>query len=272
MRGDWEIRPDGRMFKRSWFQTCKRADMPGNCHWVRFWDMASTDPMPGLDPDYTVGVLMGRAPDGRHYIADIRRWRVGAGENDLRLRATALHDTNRVQQVMEQEPGASGKIAIHHYRVGAFAGSSFRGVPASGKARGRITAITAGRNTSMAKILAASPLASMAEAGQVYLVEEEGAISWDHDAFLEEMEIFPDGEHDDQSDAAAGALNVLSRMPVWALQMGEPNEELSKENEWRPEAFEYRTKSGDEFMGQVVVDGNRSMEEVRVRTADAFRV
>jgi phage terminase large subunit-like protein len=194
VRGDWNIRPDGRMFKRSWFKIIARENLPGNCRWCRFWDMAATDEAPGLDPDYTVGTLIGRDPMGRYYIADVRRWRCEPAENDLRCQATANHDTYNVIQAMEQEPGASGKTMIYHFRRGAFRDTNFRGVPSSGKARGITTNVQPGRKTSHGKIAAASPLSAHANAGSVYIVADG---SWDYEQFLSEMEIFPDGEHDD---------------------------------------------------------------------------
>jgi len=233
LRGDWNIRPDGRMFKRSWFKPVRRDEVPGDCVWVRFWDMAGTDAVPGLDPDWTVGCLMGRSADGRFYIADVRRWRKDPGVNDDWCKQTAIHDTRRVVEAMEQEPGAGGKVAIHHYRTGAFAGTGLRAVPASGKSRGRTTTITAGRKTPPAKILAAGPLASNADAGLVHIVVDG---TWEADEFLSEFEIFPDGDHDDQVDAASGAHNLLAKMQSVALDLTGAHHDLGKTNPWRPDA------------------------------------
>lgn len=233
LRGDWNIRPDGRMFKRSWFKPVRRDEVPGDCQWVRFWDMAGTDATPGLDPDWTVGVRMGRSPDGRYWIDDVRRWRKDPAINDQYCNATALSDTRRVTEAMEQEPGAGGKIAIHHYRSTAFASTGLRAVPSSGKARGRTTTIAAGRKTPPAKIMAAGPLASHADAGMVHVVVDG---SWEVDEFLSEAEIFPDGDHDDQIDAASGAMNLLAKLPSYGLKLGDSNEPFEQENQWRPDA------------------------------------
>lgn len=233
LRGDWNIRPDGRMFKRSWFIPIRRDEVPGDCQWVRFWDMAGTDATPGLDPDWTVGVRMGRSPGGRYFIDDVRRWRKDPAVNDTYCKDTALADTRRVTEAMEQEPGAGGKIAIHHYRTGAFATTGLRAVPSSGKARGRTTTIAAGRKTPPAKIMAAGPLASNADAGLVHIVVDG---TWEVDEFLSEAEIFPDGDHDDQIDAASGAMNLLAKLPSFGLKIGDTNEEFRQDNQWRPDA------------------------------------
>lgn len=220
LKGDWSIRPDGRMFKRQWFKLVKRSEVPGNCVWVRFWDMASTEEMPATgqlkDPDYTAGALVGRSPDGRYFVADMKHWRHEAADNDLLVGATGWLDTRRVVQVMEQEPGSSGKITIHHYRTQVFDGLNFRGLPSTGS-----------------KVVRATPVASQANAGNVYLVSDG---SWDVDEFLDEIEIFPDGSHDDMVDAVSGAMGVLSKMHIGALNFGVHNEDFEGPNQWVPDA------------------------------------
>lgn len=239
LRGDWNIKPDGRMFKRGWFRAITRDELPGRgVVWVRAWDMAGTDPAVGLDPDYTVGTLVGREPKtGRYYIADMRRWRKDPAGNDDACELTVQYDTRMVMEAMEQEPGSGGKVAIHHYRTGAFRTSRFKAVPSSGKSRGRTTTIAAGRKTPLPKILAAGPLSSHADAGLVYYVNDG---SYDIEALLGELEIFPDGEHDDIVDTLSLATNELDKMPVTDLKMGvntDPANGQIQQNEWRPEAI-----------------------------------
>ncbi len=222
MKGDWNIRPEARMFKRDWFQPLSKHEIPGNCAWVRFWDMAATLGDPQKEgvrggPDFTVGVLMGRHYDGRLIIADVRRWRHEPGTNDMMCRATALHDTMRVAQVMEQEGGSSGKTAIHHHRNGAFLGQNFRGFPSTGS-----------------KVIRAGPMASQANAGSVYYVTDG---NWDTETFFEELEAFPDPTvHDDQVDAMSGAFSMLAKQAIGRVNLGEHmNDEFLRENQWRPD-------------------------------------
>lgn len=261
LRGDWNIRPDGRMFKREWFKPVHRSDVPGNCQWVRFWDMAATDDAPGFDPDWTVGALVGKTPGGEYYLSDIRRWRRDPAQNDRFTRLTAIHDTKRVTQAMEQEPGSGGKIAIHHYRTTSFATVGLRAVPSSGKSRGRTTTLSAGRKTPMAKILAAGPLASHADAGLVHIVVDG---TWEVDHFLSEAEIFPDGEHDDQIDAVSGAVNLLAKMRRFDLKLEESNAGFAQENQWRPQgvkSFPGTNGTGD-MLGERITEA-RSAQETR---------
>lgn len=239
LRGDWNIKPDGRMFKRGWLRPIQRHELPGSgVTWIRGWDMAGTDPAVGLDPDYTVGTLMGRqVATGNYYIADMRRWRKDPAGNDEACELTVQYDTRHVLEAMEQEPGSGGKIAIHHYRIGAFRTSRFKAVPASGKSRGRTTTLTAGRHTPLPKILAAGPLSSHADAGLVYYVNDG---SYDIEAMLSELEIFPDGEHDDIVDTLSLATNELDKMPPSEIDFGGNTDReggQTQANEWRPEAI-----------------------------------
>ena len=62
---------------------------------------------------------------------------------------------------------------------------------------------------SSGKIERANPLAAQVQAGNVRLKRAH----W-NDAYLSEMEAFPDGTHDDQVDASSGAFNKLSLIPT----------------------------------------------------------
>jgi ribosomal protein L37AE/L43A len=88
---------------------------------------------------------------------------------------------------MEEEPGSSGKSLIDHYRRHVLQGFTLNAVRATGS-----------------KLARAGPFASQAEAGNVRLVRGPWV-----SAFLDECETFPDGPHDDQVDAVAGAVLVL---------------------------------------------------------------
>jgi predicted phage terminase large subunit-like protein len=264
LRGDWNIRPEGRMFKREKFKPISRHDLP-RCRWVRFWDMASTEPNMNLDPDYTVGLLMGMSADGRIYIADVRRWRHNPAENDFLCAATSQYDTRNVLQLMEQEPGASGKVAIHHYRNGAFRTANFRGVSAVGKGRGATTITSRTGRTPRAKIVAAGPVASRVDSDLCYVVVDG---SWDVEAFLSEVEVFPDAEHDDQVDALSGAYNELARMPILAVRMGQENEMFVDEPYWKPDVTPHL--SPVDVMTQQSLYGDR-MEQERKAQEDLRR-
>lgn len=191
--GNWDIKPEGRMFDPNWFQFCKRADVPAACDWVRFWDLASTEPKPGKDPDYTAGALLGRDPrTGLFFLANVFRFRRSPEATELAIRKTAERDGYDIPIVIEQEPGSSGKLVVDTWARRVLQGFSVRGLRATGS-----------------KIARATPLTSVAEKGHLKLLEGV----W-NETFLTEAEGFPDSEHDDQIDAVSGAHMTLTRGEV----------------------------------------------------------
>jgi predicted phage terminase large subunit-like protein len=180
--GDWSVRQGGAMFQRQWFRIVDRA--PVGLQKVRFWDLAATaEPTRSdllYDPDYTVGALLGRAPDGVVYVLDIVRRRLDAPDVRKLVRQTAELDGREVVIGMEQESGASGKAVIQSYRS-LLAGYIFRP-----------------QQPFADKVARAGPYASYAEGGGIRLARAP----WNA-AFLEEHEQFPLGPHDDTVDAVA---------------------------------------------------------------------
>lgn len=175
----------GDFFKRVWFPIIDIAPVNGKC--VRFWDLAATEAKQGKDPDWTAGAKL-MLKDGITYIADIQRTRATPQGVEYLIRQTAELDGKNVPIFMEQEPGNSGVSQIDYYRRNVLQGWPFYGTRATGS-----------------KEVRAAPLASQAEGGNVRLVR--GA--WNA-AFLEEIETFPHGKHDDQIDSVAGAYNQLT--------------------------------------------------------------
>ncbi len=188
--GDWSARAGGNKFQPHWFEIVDV--MPAEARAVRFWDLASTEPKKGADPDYTVGCLMGKTADGLYYIADIRRDRLNPGGVEALVRQTAELDGKDVTVYMEQEPGASGKAQIDHYTRNVLSGFSFYGIPSTGS-----------------KELRANPLSSQAYAGNVKLVRGR----WNAE-FLDEVGGFPEVAHDDQVDGASGAFGQLAGLSL----------------------------------------------------------
>lgn len=186
LNGDWTARAAGDKFRREWFEIVDAC--PADCRFVRRWDMAATEAKPGKDPDWTVGVKMGLSRQRILYIADIRRMRGTPNSTEQLVKQTAILDGKAVPIRMEQEPGSSGVKAIDDYARRVLLGYDFKGLPSTGN-----------------KEVRANPLSSQAQAGNVKLVRGP----WIN-AFLDEVELFPKGAHDDQVDAASGALADLS--------------------------------------------------------------
>jgi predicted phage terminase large subunit-like protein len=178
----------GGMFKREWFEIVDIK--PAMARRVRYWDCASTKPKPGTsqDPDYTVGALVSRTPDGIIIIEDIQRMRDTSMAVEQRAKQTAELDGLKVGIYREQEPGAAGKDIISHWLRHVLNGFPFKGHRPTGPKEER-----------------AGPLAAQAEGGNVKLLRGR----W-NEAFLAELEHFPTGSHDDQVDAVSGAYMILA--------------------------------------------------------------
>jgi predicted phage terminase large subunit-like protein len=178
---------EGGMFKWTWWQLVEAV--PASGLMVRYWDLAGTEPKgKGHDPDYSAGALACRMPDQRTALVDVARFRKSIHERDAELARICAEDLatyrGRVRWWIETEAGIAGeeRTAALVRRLQAM------GMPVD-------TEHPTGK-----KIHRAEPLASKAEAGNVVLCPGE----W-RDAFRAEASDFPNGKHDDQIDAAAGA-------------------------------------------------------------------
>ena len=177
----------GTLVNREWFRIV--TAIPPLRSTIRYWDMAATLADGKNDPDWTAGAKVGRTEDGRWIILDMRHSRLTPGGNEMLVGATASQDGKAVKIGMEEEGGASGKSLIDHYRRSVLIGYNFHSMRPTGD-----------------KVVRAMPLAAAAEAGNVMLLEGK----W-NGAFLDEAEAFGyDCPHDDQVDAAAGAINMLA--------------------------------------------------------------
>lgn len=190
--GDWDIKVKGRMINRDWFEIVEHPPSKKDIvKTVRFWDLAATEPSKkNKDPDYTVGIKMSITKDDIFYIENRVKFRKTPGETETRIISTATIDGKKVSIKMEQEPGSSGVTVIASY-VKKLKGYVFKGIPSTGSKINRFT-----------------PFSSMAEAGNVKIVNGV----WVED-YLDELEVFPDGKHDDDGDGTSGAFDYLTSSP-----------------------------------------------------------
>ena len=186
LNGDWTARHGGTKFKREWFDIVDVA--PPESRFVRYWDLAATFPEAGEDPDWTTGLKLGLHTNGSFYVADVVRFRETPQVVEAKIARTAEIDGVGCAIRMEQEPGASGVMTIDHFARKVLLGYDFRGVRTSG-----------------AKEERANPVSAAAERRQIKLVKA----NWTT-AFLDEIEAFPLGSHDDQVDALSGAYQELA--------------------------------------------------------------
>lgn len=164
---------------------------PGVDWRVRYWDLAATLAEKGNDPDYTVGCLMSKTKDNVFYIQDIQRLRDVPSSVEALVENTAKNDGKEVVICMEQEPGSGGVNTIDSYRR--------RIIP--------IDFSFYADKSIASKETRDSPFIAQCQQRKVKLIQG----SWIEN-FLSEIEVFPEGFHDDQVDAAAGAFNYLSNI------------------------------------------------------------
>lgn len=188
--GDWDVRPEGNLFKREWFKNRYVEHAEEVKRRVRFWDLAATEPShANPDPDYTAGVRMGQGTAGDFIVEDAQEFRASPAEVERRVAETAEADGRDVEIFIEQEPGASGKSMIDHYARRVLPGYTVTGVRATGD-----------------KITRAKPFSAACQNGLVRIVRG----LW-NGMLLNRLTGFGlPGVHDDTTDAASGAHRALT--------------------------------------------------------------
>jgi predicted phage terminase large subunit-like protein len=179
------------MFDRSWFHIVDQA--PAEARRVRFWDPAHTEPSTKknkagtTDPDWFSGTKASMTEQKLVYIENVRRWRKTPLASKQAVKQQAELDGRSVAIIIEREPAAGINLIDDYIRL--LAGFAVKGY----------TSPKGYKNDQ------AMALASYAEAGNVYIVNGP----WVED-FLDEIEVYPDGLHDDQLRSCVGAFHELT--------------------------------------------------------------
>lgn len=176
---------EGNIFK---MQKIEIVDaLPANLRGqVRRWDLAATKK---TSSDYTAGGLMARDMRGLWYIVHMRRGRLSSGEVEDLITQTAAVDGKATMVLIEQEPGASGRMTVDHY-IRLLAGYNVHADTLRGD-----------------KVFRAQAFAAQVEAGNVRMLRGD----WNSE-LLDELAGFPTGAHDDQVDALTGAFNQIANV------------------------------------------------------------
>jgi predicted phage terminase large subunit-like protein len=178
--GNWKIRPAaGLYFKRQW---CAVVDeVPADLDMVRYWDLAATEKTELNDPDWTVGIKLGRDKNRGYWLLDMVRGRANPGDVERLLLDSAAQDGKRVRIGFGKDPGQAGKSqALHLVRA-------LSGFTAAPSAEGGDKATRFG------------PFSSQCRAGNVKILRGP----WNEDLFRV-LEGFPDLAH------CSGALEMLN--------------------------------------------------------------
>jgi len=170
--------------------------VPGDARMVRAWDLAATEAGHGTDPDWTVGLKLAAAPDGRMMVVDVVRFRGGPHEVADCILQTAQRDGRAVTIGLPQDPGQAGKQQVA-WLSRQLAGFAVVASPETGS-----------------KLVRALPVAAQVEAGRLSLLRA----AWNQ-PLLAELRDFPHGRKDDQVDALARAHAMLAQTGRPARQL-----------------------------------------------------
>jgi predicted phage terminase large subunit-like protein len=185
--------PKGGIFKTNNL-TIVDAIPAGYIEWVRGWDYAASEEKPGTDPDNTAGVKIGKLSDGRWIVADSNVFKEGVDGRDANVKNTAAKDGVGTRISIPQDPGAAGKAQVV-YTAKQLAHYSVSFSPESGD-----------------KVVRAEPFAAQVNVGNVLLLRGD----W-NDAYIKELQMFPNGKKDDQVDASSRAFNAHMSSPLGML-------------------------------------------------------
>lgn len=198
LMGNWKIKAaSGLFFKRTQVGEILQVLPADVIQWVRCWDLAATAQDENGDAAYTAGVLMGKRKNGRYIIADVINKQLAAAD----VRKTILHTAQidrakykRVRVRIPKDPGQAGKEQAETY-IKMLAGFDVTAVPETGSKESR-----------------AEPMAAQWQAGNFDILYGD----W-NEAYLDQLENFPEGKWKDMVDASANAFTELEAKTAFNL-------------------------------------------------------
>jgi len=174
------------IFQREWIHEVDVLPHYTRLRLLRSWDKAGTDKKDGGDPDYTCGLKMAvDIETGNTYLIDMIRGQWSPGKVEKIMQAAGEYDGIATEQLVEEEPGSSGKASAERDVGQVFKGLNARSVRHSGD-----------------KFVRALPFFAAAEHGKIFMLRGP----WNEE-FLDECVAFPLGIHDDQVDVASQGYN-----------------------------------------------------------------
>lgn len=193
LKGEWTyqsqflqapVPPGGGLFKTGKLLIEPIDYSVGLWQLVRYWDKACT-PEGGA---YTVGALLGKAPDGVFWVLDIVRGQWEPSERERIIKQTGTMDGKRIPIIVEEEPGSGGKESAQA-TIRMMAGWRIRADRPTGN-----------------KFVRADPYAAQVNGGNVKLRKGE----WNKDYIGELRGFSLQATYKDQVDASSGAFAYLS--------------------------------------------------------------
>lgn len=152
---------------------------------ARGWDLASTE-----GGDYTVGFRIAANSEG-YWLVDVVREQYEAADVVELVMKTAAADGPHVDQLFEEEKGASGML------VTEFMKRALDPIPTAGPVWPSVV--------DQQKLVRAWPFVAQTGAGRVHLAPQ-----FSHSEAMSEMEEWPDSANDDVIDAVSHAVNHVA--------------------------------------------------------------
>lgn len=194
---------EGSLGDRSWFDGKVLDTVPD---WVvkqvRFWDLAATEKkMVGKknDPDETIGSLLGVNSERDKFVIEDQ---VGGYWEWKRIKQmiveTARNDGSEVTVCFEQEPASGGKNQV----------AELKEVLKTELPGWNVQSLEAKKLGD--RVLAANTWFGEASNGQFYIVRG----GW-NEKFLVQLDVFPNGTHDDRVTSVTGARHWIAPIRKW---------------------------------------------------------
>jgi len=189
----------GSLFKQEWVTMVDSADVPKHLRRARAWDRAATKPNPNNpDPDASVGIKGCLDEDGNLWVEDV----------------TILKDRPAmVQQAIEKDGSKDGKGCV----VGIPRDVGAAGKESADNCKSKLSRLGFNViicNTNKGKALRFEPVSILAQERKIFVVNAP----WNK-KFFEELEsldfnVRKRGVHDDQADALADLLFILTKKMI----------------------------------------------------------
>jgi predicted phage terminase large subunit-like protein len=189
LHGNWKIVPAaGRYFNRGWVQV---IDIPPVCSkMIRGWDLASSEQDDYGDPDWTTCTKIGLMHDGRWIVLHHDAFRGSPADVERRIMNYTSSDGYSCVVSLPQDPGQAGKAQVQAL-TRMLAGYIVDSSPESGD-----------------KVTRFGPFSAQAEVGNVLVLRGPWNERW-----INELENFPEGAHDDDADSTSRAFNAIAQNP-----------------------------------------------------------
>lgn len=198
---------EGKLTDRDWIEIIDHGDLdddPRNIVYYRVWDIGGGK---GKETDPTVGsLIMFNTKTRETTILDVYRERKSPSVTENNIKKRGRDDGVDTKVIVEQEPGASGKVMVNHIDVNVLPDHKVIASPAT-----------------TSKVVRAQPFLAACEEGKVRLLKGK----W-NDAWLDEFEEFPFAANDDQVDTASMGYNEVFKKKPGSATWGREKPNASK--------------------------------------------